>query len=106
MKASNDPIRQVQAVLMVHGKLYTGVNEMWDVAKNHPIWNNRPAVRILVTHAEVNAVRAALADGINDFSKASLYVSLHPCEQCLNLCKALGIDNIQYAEDYIPSEVK
>lgn len=105
MKSSNDPIRQVQAILMVNGKLYTGVNEMWDVAKNHPIWNNRPAVRILVTHAEVNAVRAALIDGVCDFSKASLYVSIHPCEQCLNMCKALGIPNIEYAEEYIPSEV-
>lgn len=79
---------------------------MWGVPEDHPVWKNRPAVRILVTHAEVNAVRAALSDGVTDFSKASLYVSLHPCEQCLNMCKALGISKIEYAEEYIPSEVK
>lgn len=106
MKTSNDPIRKVEAALTVNGKLYTGVNEMWNVSPEHPVWKNRVAVRILVTHAEVNAVRAALADGVNDFSKSSLYVSLHPCENCLSMCKSLGIPIIEYAEDYIPSEVK
>lgn len=106
MKVSNDPIRQVQAALTIENKMYTGVNEMWGVSRDHLIWRNRPAVRILVTHAEVNAIRAALTDGVTDFSKASLYVSLHPCEQCLTLCKTLGIPNIEYMEDYIPTEIK
>lgn len=100
---SNDPIRQVDAGLVVKNNIYVGTNQIPDITEDNPIWGNREAVRILATHAEVNAVRAALADGVTDFSQAVLYVSLHPCSNCLSMIRALGISHVFYNEEYIPS---
>ena len=100
---SNDPIRQVDAGLVVRDDIYIGTNQIPDITEDNPIWGNREAVRILATHAEVNAVRAALASGVTDFSEAILYVTLHPCDQCLRMIQALGINQVYYNEDYIPS---
>ncbi len=100
---SNDPIRQVDAGLVVDNNIYIGTNQIPDITEDNAIWGNREAVRILATHAEVNAVRAALASGITDFSKAVLYVTLHPCENCMRMIRALGITQVYYNEDYIPS---
>lgn len=102
-KRSNDPVREVWANLVVGNNIYSGINEIPDITTENPIWGNREAVRILATHAEVNAVRAALADGVNDFSKSVLYVTLHPCEQCMRMIQAIGIGHVYYNEDYIPS---
>ena len=102
-KKSNDPVREVWANLVVGNNIYSGINEIPDITNENPIWGNREAVRILATHAEVNAVRAALADGVNDFSKSVLYVTLHPCEQCMRMIQAIGISHVYYNEDYIPS---
>jgi len=100
---SNDPIRQVSAALVVQNNIYIGTNQIPDITEDNPIWGNREAIRILATHAEVNAVRAALADGVNDFSQAVLYVTLHPCKNCLSMIQALGISHVFYNEEYIPS---
>lgn len=103
LKSSNDPVRQVDAYLVVGETIYVGINEIPEITMDNSIWGNREAVRILATHAEVNAVRAALAHGVNDFSQTVLYVSLHPCEQCMRMIRALGISQVYYNEDYIPS---
>lgn len=89
---------------MVNNNIYVGINQIPDITEDNPIWGNREAVRILATHAEVNAIRAALADGVTDFSQAVLYVSLHPCINCLSMIRALGINTVFYNEEYIPSE--
>ena len=93
----------MSARLVVKNNIYVGTNQIPDITEDNPIWGNREAVRILATHAEVNAVRAALADGVTDFSQAVLYVSLHPCSNCLSMIQALGINQVYYNEDYIPS---
>jgi deoxycytidylate deaminase len=103
LRKSNDPVRQVAAFLVVGETIYVGINEIPEITMDNHIWGNREAVRILATHAEVNAVRAALADGITDFSQTTLYVSLHPCEQCMRMIQAIGISHVYYNEDYIPS---
>ncbi len=100
---ANDPVRKVSANLVVDNNVYSGVNEIPDITTDNPIWGNREAVRILATHAEVNAVRAALAAGVTDFSQAILYVTLQPCDQCMSMIRALGISQVYYNEDYIPS---
>lgn len=102
-KKSNDPVREVWANLVVGNNIYSGINEIPDITTENPIWGNREAVRILATHAEVNAVRAALTDGVKDFSKSVLYVTLHPCEQCMRMIQAIGISHVYYNEEYIPS---
>ena len=103
LKSSNDPVRQVDAYLVVGETIYVGINEIPEITMDNSIWGNREAVRILATHAEVNAARAALAAGVTDFSQAILYVSLHPCEQCMRMIRALGISHVYYTEDYFPS---
>ena len=103
MTKSNDPVRQVDACLVAGETIYIGVNEIPEITKDNLIWGNREAIRVLATHAEVNAVRAALADGVNDFSQTTLYVTLHPCEQCMRMIQAIGIGQVYYNEDYIPS---
>jgi deoxycytidylate deaminase len=105
MAQSNDPIRQVSAALVVRNTIYVGVNEIPDVHELNPIWKNRDAVRILATHAEVNAVRSALKDGIENFDDAILYVTLRPCESCMKLIQALGIKMVYYSQEYIPSDI-
>lgn len=100
---SNDPVRSVVASIVVGETIYIGVNEIPEITRDNPIWGNREAVRILATHAEVNAVRAALAGGVKDFSQTTLYVTLHPCEQCMRMIQAIGIGQVYYNEDYIPS---
>ena len=103
IQKSNDPVRQVDAFLVVNETIYVGVNEIPEITMDNLIWGNREAVRILATHAEVNAVRAALANGVVDFSETTLFVSLHPCEQCMRMIRAIGISQVYYNEDYIPS---
>ena len=105
MAQSNDPIRQVSAALVVRNTIYVGVNEIPDVQEMNPVWKNREAVRILATHAEVNALRNALKDGVETFEDAILYVTLRPCESCMKMIRALGIKMVYYSQEYIPSDV-
>lgn len=101
---SNDPVRQVVAALIVNNNIYMGVNEIPEVTILNPVWKNREAIRVIATHAEVNAVRAALQDGVTDFKNAVLFVTLHPCDSCMQMIRALGIETVYYNEDYVPSK--
>lgn len=103
MIESNDPVRQVYASLVVNNNVYNGVNQIPNITEENAVWGNREAIRVLATHAEVNAVRAALADGVTDFTESVLFVTLHPCEQCMSMIRALGIREVYFNEDYIPS---
>lgn len=103
MIESNDPVRQVYASLVVNNNVYNGVNQIPNITEENAVWGNREAIRVLATHAEVNAVRAALADGVTDFTEGVLFVTLHPCEQCMSMIRALGIREVYFNEDYIPS---
>lgn len=100
---SNDPVRQVYASLVVNNNVYNGVNEIPNITEENAVWGNREAIRVLATHAEVNAVRAALADGVTDFTEGVLFVTLHPCEQCMSMIRALGIREVYFNDDYVPS---
>ena len=100
---SNDPVRQVVAFLHVGDNIYVGYNHIPGITEGSELWKNREAIRVLATHAEVDAVRAALADGVTEFDDAILYVSLHPCEQCMRMIRAIGISQVYYNEEYVPS---
>ena len=100
----NDPVRQVSAFVVVKGEAYIGVNHIPDIWNDNHVWMNRKAARILVTHAEVDAIRCALRNGIEDFSDAVLYTSLEPCAQCRELAQSLGIKQIYFHTKYIPSD--
>jgi tRNA(Arg) A34 adenosine deaminase TadA len=101
---SNDPVRQVSAFVLVNNAVYVGQNHIPFLFDDNPVWKNRAAARILVTHAEVDAIRCALDKGVTDFSSAILYTSLEPCSQCRELAQSLGISQIYYCKDYIPSD--
>ena len=101
---SNDPVRPVSAFVVVNGEAYIGQNHIPGLWSDNPIWKNRRAVRILVTHAEVDAIRCALNNGVTDFSQAVLYSSLEPCSQCRELAESLGIAQIYYHTKYVPSD--
>jgi tRNA(Arg) A34 adenosine deaminase TadA len=101
---SNDPVRQVSAFILVNNAVYVGQNHIPFLFDDNPVWKNRAAARILVTHAEVDAIRCALDKGVTDFSSAILYTSLEPCSQCRELAQSLGISQIYYCKDYIPSD--
>ena len=101
---SNDPVRQVSAFVLVNNAVYVGQNHIPFLFEDNPVWKNRAAARILVTHAEVDAIRCALDKGVTDFSSAILYTSLEPCSQCRELAQSLGISQIYYCNDYIPSD--
>ena len=101
---TNDPVRPVSAFVVVNGEVYIGQNHIPDLWNDNPIWKNRRAVRLLVTHAEVDAIRCALKNGVTDFSDAILYTSLEPCSQCRELAQSLGITQIYFHTKYVPSD--
>lgn len=101
---SNDPVRQVSAFIVVNNHAYIGQNHIPYLGSDNPVWKNRAAARILVTHAEVDAIRCALDDGVTDFNDAVLYTSLEPCGQCRELAQSLGIRQIYFCNEYIPSD--
>jgi tRNA(Arg) A34 adenosine deaminase TadA len=101
---SNDPVRQVSAFVLVDNAVYVGQNHIPFLFDDNPVWKNRRAARILVTHAEVDAIRCALDKGVTDFSNAILYTSLEPCSQCRELAQSLGIKQIYFHTKYIPSD--
>jgi deoxycytidylate deaminase len=101
---SNDPVRQVSAFVLVDNAVYVGQNHIPFLFDDNPVWKNRRAARILVTHAEVDAIRCALDKGVTDFSNAILYTSLEPCTDCRELAESLGIKQIYFCNEYIPSD--
>lgn len=113
-KSSNDPIRQVGAVLITKdGGYYHGFNFIRDLHSLRPstinpisdfVWKkNRPLGRLLADHAEKSAILEAVLDGQVDFSEAVLYVSLEPCSVCRQIIEAAGIKKVVFAEYYVPS---
>ena len=50
-------------------------------------------------HAETNAILFAAKNGIS-IEGASLYSTLHPCNNCLKMICNSGIKNVFYAEEY------
>jgi tRNA(Arg) A34 adenosine deaminase TadA len=100
----NDPVRKVTAVVLVNDAIYIGQNHIPFLFDDNPVWTNRVAARILVTHAEVDAIRCALDKGVTDFSDAILYTSLEPCAHCRDLAQSLGIKQIYFHTKYVPSD--
>ena len=101
---TNDPVRPVSAFVVVNNEAYIGQNHIPDIWNDNHVWMNRKAVRILATHAEVDAIRCALRNGVTNFSDAVLYTSLEPCTQCRELAQSLGISQIYYCNEYVPSD--
>lgn len=113
-QCSNDPIRQVAAILeFPDGMFYSGFNWIRDLdtvrfGQPNPIsdfvWiKNRSLGRLLASHAEHTAILEAVLDGQTDFSESVLYVSLEPCCNCRKIIETAGIKTVYFAEHYVPS---
>ena len=54
-------------------------------------------------HAEMNAIAQAAKNGIT-IDGADLYVTARPCWNCFRVIANAGIENVHYAEEYIPDD--
>lgn len=54
---------------------------------------------VRTTHAEANAIGHAARSG-TALGGSVIYVTCHPCVECLKLLVAAGIDKVIYLEDY------
>lgn len=60
----------------------------------HHKWSNVHEI-----HAEVNAIVFAANNGIS-IKGASLFTTLHPCDNCLKMLSQADIENIYYVQKY------
>jgi deoxycytidylate deaminase len=98
---SNDPIRQVAAFLENReGKVTSRGANIFDGELD---WNDRPLVRKLVTHAEIECLINVSIDKYR-LDECTLYVTLEPCVDCRKVIEVLGIKSVVYGEKYIPSD--
>jgi len=63
-------------------------------------YNKRVQTNDVTSHAEVNAIREA-ATQLNDWrlDRCDLYVTLKPCDMCMNIIKESRIKNVYYLVD-------
>jgi dCMP deaminase len=58
-------------------------------------WEDRDARRGFVIHAEVNALRYCTPD---QTTGGYLYVTHHPCSECIKVIASYGITNVMYSD--------
>lgn len=58
-------------------------------------WENRDSRRGFVIHAEANALRYCTPDQTRD---GYMYVTHHPCAECIKLIASYGIKNVMFSE--------
>ena len=101
--------KKVGAVIVKDGRiLSTGINGTPAGYKNcEDIFNESNFQRekhhefseTFEIHAETNAILFAARNGIN-ISESSIYITLHPCKNCLKMLINAGIKKIYYNEEY------
>lgn len=92
---SPDPYKTVGAVAFRkdHSTVATGYN---GAPKGEEVdWSNRDARRPFVVHAERNCLEHACLEEVH-----SLYVTLSPCCDCLELMAFYGVKEVIYDEVY------
>jgi len=57
--------------------------------------NDRGETKSTVIHAEENAIKKAISNGI-DIKDSTIYINLSPCENCIKLCSDRGIKKIVF----------
>ncbi len=63
-------------------------------------WADRDARRGFVIHAEVNALRYCTPDQTRD---GYMYVSHHPCAECIKVIASYGIKHVMYSQIIDPA---
>jgi dCMP deaminase len=99
-KRSPDPKYQVGAVIVSNkdnrpiGTGYNGFPIGFD--ESSVDWSNRETIRPHIIHAEKNALDYA---NIN-LSNTRMYITLSPCDKCIQLISLRGIKKIIYRDIY------
>lgn len=77
---------------------FKNCNEVFDEnnydREEHHKWSN-----MYETHAELNSILAAAKNDIN-INNCDLYVTLHPCDQCIKNLVQSGIKRVFYVYEY------
>lgn len=94
-KKSKDPWRQVGACLLRHDNTVAGIGFNGFPAGMREDWQDRDKRRLLVVHAEQNALRYVKPDECE-----LIAVTLLPCNDCLKAIASYGIKSIVYREIY------
>lgn len=94
-KKSKDPWRQVGACLLRHDNTVAGIGFNGFPAGMREDWQDRDKRRLLVVHAEQNALRYVKPDECE-----LIAVTLLPCNNCLKAIASYGIKSIVYREIY------
>jgi tRNA(Arg) A34 adenosine deaminase TadA len=103
---SNDPVRKVAAELHTRRGIYYGANTIMTPDANISLLfeHNRPLARLLVTHAEIAAIKAFLATNVLEdemLAGSMMYVSLEPCKACRAVIEMMGVEMVIFGERYL-----
>ena len=96
---SKDPSTQVGAVIVTEDNepVSFGYNGMVRKMDEKQVTWERPDKYYIVIHAEMNAVLFAR----RDLANCKMYVTHHPCENCLKHVLQSGIKEIYYRDDSV-----
>ena len=94
-KKSKDPWRQVGACLLRHDNTVAGIGFNGYPAGMREDWQDRDNRRLLVVHAEQNALRYVKPEEC-----AMIAVTLLPCNDCLKAIASHGIKRVVYRDIY------
>lgn len=94
-KSSRDPSSKIGAVIVGPGGLVlsTGFNDILPGVPEHEMVWERPAKYLLVRHSEVDAL---LKLGSDDLSDCVLYITCHPCRECMKLIVHQGLRRVVF----------
>jgi len=94
-KKSKDPWRKVGACLLRHDNTVAGVGFNGFPTGMREDWQDRDKRRLLVVHAEQNALRYVKPDECS-----TIAVTLLPCNDCLRSIASYGIKAVIYRDIY------
>ena len=94
-KKSKDPWRQVGACLLRHDNTVAGIGFNGFPSGMDEDWSDRDKRRMLVCHAEQNALRYVKPEEC-----ALIAVTLLPCNDCLKTIASYGIRQVVYRDIY------
>jgi dCMP deaminase len=94
-KSSRDPSSKIGSVIVAPAGLVlsTGFNDILPGVPEHEMVWERPAKYLLVRHSEVDAL---LKLGREDLSGCVLYVTCHPCRECMKLIAHQGLKRVVF----------
>jgi len=100
-KRSEDPYLKVGACILRSDRSVVSLGYNGAPSSVEIIWNDRDARRGSVIHAEINALRYCLPSDTRD---GYLYITHHPCAECLKVIASYGIKKIIF-KDLINNDV-